>query len=36
MTEDANVWTIEELVDLTDQVQTGKVTYRGKDFHFQF
>ena len=21
---------------LTDQVQTGKVTYRGKDFHFQF
>ena len=36
MTEDANVWTIEELVELTDQVQTGKVTYRGKDFHFQF
>ena len=36
MTEDANVWTIEELVKLTDQVQTGKVTYRGKDFHFQF
>ena len=36
MTEDANVWTIEELVKLTDQVQTGKVTYRGNDFHFQF
>ena len=36
MTEDANVWTIEELVKLTDQVQTGKVTYRGKDFHFLF
>ena len=36
MTEAANVWTIEELVELTDQVQTCKVTYRGKDFHFQF
>ena len=36
MSEKANVWTIEELVELTDQVQKGLVTYRGKEFHFQY
>ena len=36
MSEEANVWTIEELVELTDEVQTGSVNYRGKDFNFQY
>jgi len=31
-----NVWTIEELVSLTKEVQTSTVNYRGKDFTFQF
>ena len=36
MSEEANVWTIEELVELTDQVQSGTIQYRGKEFNFQF
>ena len=31
-----NVWTIEELVSLTDKVQTGTTKYNGKDFEFQY
>ena len=34
MSED--VWTIEELVALTEDVQQGEVEYRGKKFEFQF
>ena len=34
MSED--VWTIEELVALTEDVQQGEVEYRGKKFKFQF
>jgi len=30
------VWTIEELVALTEDVQQGEVEYRGKKFCFQF
>tara|TARA_R110002051_G_C8548845_1_gene472344 strand:+ start:191 stop:556 length:366 start_codon:yes stop_codon:yes gene_type:complete len=30
------VWTIEELVALSDTVQHGKVEYRGKTVNFQF
>lgn len=36
MSEKANVWTIEELVELTDQVQSGTIQYRGKEFNFQY
>ena len=31
-----NVWTIDELVALTDKVQTGETKYNGKTFSFQF
>jgi len=31
-----NVWTIDELVALTDEVQTGETKYNGKTFSFQF
>jgi hypothetical protein len=31
-----NVWTIDELVALTDEVQTGKTEYNGKEFIFQY
>ena len=31
-----NVWTIEELVSLTDKVQTGTTKYNGKNFEFQY
>ena len=34
MSED--VWTIEELVALADEVQNGEVEYRGKTVNFQF
>ena len=30
------VWTIEELVALTQEVQNGTVDYKGKDFTFQY
>ena len=30
------MWTIEDLVSLTDTVQEGNVIYRGKKFLFQF
>ena len=36
MTEDAEVWTIEELAALTEEVQHGEVEYRGKKFLFQY
>jgi len=31
-----NVWTIDELVSLTTDVQTANINYRGKDLNFQF
>ncbi len=31
-----NVWTIDELVALTDEIQTGKTEYNGKDFLFHY
>jgi len=31
-----NVWTIDELVNLTDDIQEDSVSYRGKVFNFQF
>ena len=31
-----NVWTIDELVALTDKVQNGKTEYNGKTFTFQY
>jgi len=31
-----NVWTIDELVALTDKVQKGKTEYNGKKFIFQY
>jgi len=31
-----NVWTIDELVSLTAEVQTTTVNYRGKNLDFQF
>ena len=31
-----DVWTIEELVALTEEVQQGEVEYRGKKFCFQY
>ena len=31
-----NVWTIDELVALTDKVQTGETEYSGKTFSFQY
>jgi len=34
MSED--VWTIEELVALTKDVQNGEIEYRGKNFNFQY
>ena len=33
---DKNVWSIDELVSLTSEVQTGEVDYRNKGFTFQF
>ena len=36
MPEDAEVWTIEELAALTEEVQHGEVEYRGKKFLFQY
>ena len=34
--EENNVWTIDELVALTDDVQHGTVEYKGKDFKYQY
>jgi len=34
--EQNNVWTIDELVALTDDVQHGTVEYKGKDFKYQY
>tara|TARA_Y100000310_G_scaffold34237_1_gene32378 strand:+ start:445 stop:810 length:366 start_codon:yes stop_codon:yes gene_type:complete len=31
-----NVWSVEELVSLTTEVQTQTISYRGKEFKFQF
>ena len=31
-----NVWTIDELIALTDKVQTGETTYNGKTLVFQY
>jgi len=31
-----NVWTIDELVALTDKVQNGETEYNGKSFPFQY
>ena len=31
-----NVWTIDELVALTDKVQTEELDFRGKKFSFHF
>ncbi len=36
MTKTKEMWTIDDLVSLTDTVQEGSVTYRGKKFLFQF
>mgnify|MGYP003152505191 FL=1 len=36
MTKTKEMWTIEDLVSLTDTVQEGSVNYRGKKFLFQF
>ena len=33
---EAEVWTIDELVALTEEVQQGTVEYRGKNFVFQY
>ena len=30
------VWTIEELIALTDEVQKGEVEFQGKPFNFQY
>tara|TARA_Y100000310_G_scaffold34314_1_gene32504 strand:- start:589 stop:954 length:366 start_codon:yes stop_codon:yes gene_type:complete len=35
MTEE-NVWSVDDLVSLTTEVQTTSINYRGKDFTFQF
>ena len=35
MTEN-EVWNIDELVALTDEIQTGKTEYNGKNFVFQY
>ena len=34
--EKQSTWSIEELIAFTEEVQTGTVEYRGKDFSFQF
>ena len=34
--EKTNVWSIDELVALTDEVATGEVEYRGKCLNFQY
>ena len=31
-----NVWNIDELIALTDEVQNGKTEYNGKNFDFQY
>jgi len=36
MADDNSVWSIEELVALTDEVQKGEVEFRGKSFVFQY
>ena len=33
---EAEVWTIDELVALTEEVQQGTVEYRGRNFVFQY
>jgi len=35
MTKTKEMWTIEDLVSLTDTVQEGRVDYRGNKFLFQ-
>ena len=36
MTENDSVWTIEELVALTDEIQTAEIDFRGRPFQIQF
>ena len=36
MTEKKNTWTIEELIALTDEVQTGEIDFQGKSLKFQW
>ena len=36
MTNNESVWSIEELVALTDEVQKAEVDYRGKVFSFEY
>ena len=36
MTEKKDTWTIDELVNLTDKVQTSETEYNGKKFVFQY
>ena len=36
MAKEDSVWSIDELVALTDEVQTGKCDFRGKDFSYQY
>ena len=36
MAKKESVWSIEELVALTDEVQKGNCEYRGKDFNYQY
>jgi len=36
MTKEDSVWSIEDLVALTDKVQKGECEYRGKTFRYQY
>ena len=36
MAKKESVWSIDELVALTDEVQKGNCDYRGKDFNYQY
>jgi len=36
MTKEESVWSIEDLVALTDKVQKGECEYRGKTFRYQY
>jgi len=36
MVKEDSVWSIEELIALTDEVQSGECEYRGKSFRYQY
>ena len=36
MAKEDSVWSIDELVALTDEVQKGKCDFRGKEFNYQY